>query len=240
MIDPNDIQQLLHDQVDGLLDPATERELLAWLELHPNEAREHRRIAQTRQIIGLKRYENPGADYFDGFVHRFHQRLLEGDIVDGRRRVVDASKWLAYARNPMALGLAAVLALLLSIGSLLVARHLRPPRAGALAAGPAPAPAVPGAGWPTGLSPVESLLAADPGPPGFIPRATPPGGLGAPGVETRRPIDPVLDIEGLRADYDRWFDQVRAAQQQTAGETPSRRYPIRQILPPVENAGYGF
>jgi predicted anti-sigma-YlaC factor YlaD len=33
------------------------------------------RAARLQQLLGLKRHEQPGADYFDNFVGEFHQRL---------------------------------------------------------------------------------------------------------------------------------------------------------------------
>jgi hypothetical protein len=74
-MDCNKAQRLVQDLADGLLTDGDAREV----QRHLSDCTDCRVVQQRsdrlQQLLAVKRYEKPGAEYFDGFVGEFHRRL---------------------------------------------------------------------------------------------------------------------------------------------------------------------
>src|SRR5262245_24976527 len=70
-------QRLSQDLADGCLTDGVARELQRHLTDCTDCRVTQQRAARLQQLFTVKRHEQPRSDYFDGFVHEFHQRLNE-------------------------------------------------------------------------------------------------------------------------------------------------------------------
>ncbi len=120
MIDPHSIERLIHEKVDGLLDPETEHQLDRWMQTHPADAEALQKTLRTRQIVGLLQYDDPGDDFRDQFLDEFHNRLLQSEFRQAAKRSVAQGEtawfhirhWLV---SPLSAGVAAAAVVMLTL-----------------------------------------------------------------------------------------------------------------------------
>ena len=74
-MDCSKTQRLTQDLADGRLSDRVTRELQRHLAECTDCRVAQQRAGRLQQLLSLKRHERPGADYFEGFLAKFHTRL---------------------------------------------------------------------------------------------------------------------------------------------------------------------
>jgi hypothetical protein len=70
-------QRLVQNLADGSLSDDVARQFQRHLADCTDCRVAHQRVARLQQLLAIKRHEQPGQVYFDGFLREFHQRLAE-------------------------------------------------------------------------------------------------------------------------------------------------------------------
>lgn len=85
-------QRLVQDLADGRLSDGVARELQRHMADCSDCRVAQQRAARLQQLLAVKRHEQPGEDYFAGFLGEFHRRLLQATTPQPSlwERVLDA------------------------------------------------------------------------------------------------------------------------------------------------------
>lgn len=218
MIDPKSVPQLIHDQLDGLLDEETERELESFIVNSLEDYRLQQKLRRMNILLPLVQTETPGKDYFQELGENIRQAVADLPPDQSERKPSNADRKIVpfegrhWSTSPAMIGAAALVAMMLTLGGLQMLNRR-----------PSGDPIPPSSPLPTlSTQPQQGLLMIDLS-------------------ENPTPIVQVIDLPEQMRELERWFEIQRATD--PYGSFPDIKvseYPIRTLPPPEPEPDYPF